>query len=202
MGASPEELKTKLTGIMKDYYKETDGVVVDLPFGSISKSRNSFSSIFPQDQHRDMVVKWLNNQLVDTIKYKMLIFRSFMPTTEFAETASTAFDTEFGDTAMEQTDIPEPERLYYNHFQCRYCTKQYSFYGYEKCWWWYQPYIANGQMVAFDTAQIIKGVEEMLGEAPVLGKATEEQLARRERMRLQGSTITAEEELDRQTNQP
>ena len=57
-------------------------------------------------------------------------------------------------------------------------------------------------MVAFDTAQIVKGVEEMLGEAPVLGKATQEQIARREQMRLQGSTMTAEQAQDREIQAP
>ena len=205
MGASPEELKTKLTGIMKDYYKETDGVVVDLPFGSISKSRNSFSSIFPQDQHRDMAVKWLNNQLVNTYEVQDAYFRrSFMPTTEFAETSSTAFDTEFGDTAMEQTDIPEPERLYLQPFPMSGTAQNNTRFMVMKknAGGGYQPYIANGQMVAFDTAQIVKGVEEMLGEAPVLGKATQEQIARREQMRLQGSTMTAEQAQDREIQAP
>lgn len=205
MGATSEELTNKLSSVMKDYYKETDGVIVDLPFGSISKSRNSFAAIFPQDQHREMAVEWLNNQLINTYGVGDAYFRrSSMPTTELAETSSTAFDTEFGESPMQQTDVPEPKRLYLQPFPMSGTAQNNTrFMVLEKnAGGGYQPYIANGQMVAFDTAGIVEGVTEMLGEAPVLGKATQAQIERREQMRLQGSTMTAEEAQDREIQAP
>lgn len=193
-GVPKEKIRERLMDTMKTFYKETDGVVVDLPFGSVSKSMHSLRQILPSDNERDMAIDYMNQKILeagDEGKY----FRRLPAQASIDERAANLSPAQRRQARLAPVEEVEydPERLYLQPFPMagtsvnviRYMVMRQAKSGA------FEPYVSpNGELMEFTSRELVLHVaDNMLPE----GAATQADIEKREQQRIRGTVFSEED---------